>query len=138
MNDNPLTKSRHTPVSGRKSKSCSHLLCGSSMYWVKLHSRPQTSSELVVFIDNSTTIKAILISDYFLIIYIKNAITKYIQIWAYCLNLCQNVEIWTPFLFFSFTHARRLLMAYSIRFIPPIFNWFKESLLCLPDCINHL
>ena len=59
--------------------------------------------------NNSTTIKAILTSEYFFVIYIKNAIILYSQIWAYGPNLCQNAEIWnTVFPFLAHSCARTI------------------------------
>ena len=76
---------------------------------------------------NSTTIKSILKSEYFFVIYIKNAITLY---------FFQNAKIWNPVFLFFCTQAHGLLMAQSTWLFPPIFNQANEASIHSPDEIN--
>ena len=68
---------------------------------------PKTIQNWLFYWNNSITIKKILTSESFFVVCIKNYITKYIQIWTYGPNLCQNVKIWNP----SFSFSRALTCA---------------------------
>ena len=57
---------------------------------------PKTHQNGLFYWNNWTNIKAILTNILFVVIYIKNAMTKYIPIWPYSPNLGQNIEIGYP------------------------------------------
>ena len=121
---------------GRKSKLCYHLLTSVFTNWVKLQSRTQKYPGLFSC-NNSTTIIEIVPSEYFFVIYIKNAVTMYFQILAYGPKLCQNAEIWNPIYLFSHTHAPGLLLAHPTSFFPQIFNLANEASLRSPNNMQY-
>ena len=77
-----------------------------------------------------TTIKAILTSEYFFVVHIKNSITNYIQICA------KTPKFETPIFLFLRTHARGLFMDYSTRFPPPN-SQLGEASLHSPDYMTR-
>ena len=99
---------------------------------------PQTLQNWFFPWNNSKTIKSILTSEYRFVIYIKNAIKNYIQIWAYDSNLCQTPKFETPIFLFLCIHTCGLLMDYCTRFFPPIINRVDEDLLLSPDYMTFL
>ena len=69
---------------------------------------PKTHQNGLFYWNNWTNIKAILTNILFVVIYIKNTMTKYIPIWPYSPNLGQNIEIGYPhfpFLMHSLAHT---------------------------------
>ena len=76
--------------------------------------------------NKSTAIKAILTSEYFFFINIKNAITQYYQIWAYVPNLIQNTKIWNPHFPFLVHTRRRIIKGSLHELLPPNFQSYEQ------------
>ena len=109
---------------------CSHMHSNWSNYTVKLKKLPRIGCFTQ---SNSTTIKSILSSAYFLLIWINTDINFYFTFGPTAQIFAKTPKYEWPIIFFMRTHAHWILRSHSTSFVHPIYNLVKKSLLFSPD-----